>query len=77
MSLQFLAPAGVEPARDKKERDDGEVDEISHRFCFQIASPGSADVSSAWNCPSQGNEPAGRQRSQEVEEWWRYRSAPV
>jgi hypothetical protein len=30
MSLQFFAPAGIEPAGDKKERDDGEVDEISH-----------------------------------------------
>jgi hypothetical protein len=35
MSLQFFAPAGVEPARDKKERDDGEVDEVSHG-CFDL-----------------------------------------
>jgi hypothetical protein len=35
MSLQFFAPAGVKPARDKKERDDGEVDEVSHTLCFQ------------------------------------------
>src|ERR1039457_6065972 len=55
----------------------------------QIVIPGSADVSSAgWNCLSQRSEPAGpvlrsstaevgRQRSQEVEEWWRCRSAFV
>jgi len=36
MSLQFFAPAGVEPARDKKKRDDGEVDEVSHGFCFKL-----------------------------------------
>jgi hypothetical protein len=35
----------------------------------RIAGPGSADVSAAgWNCLSQRSEPAGRQRSQEVEE---------
>jgi hypothetical protein len=33
--------------------------------------PGSADVSSAgWNCLSQCGKPAGRRRSQEVEEMW-------
>ena len=32
MSLKFFAPAGVKPARDKKERDDGDVNEVSHRF---------------------------------------------
>jgi hypothetical protein len=34
MSLQFFAPAGVDPARDKKERDDGDENEVSHGFCF-------------------------------------------
>src|SRR5450759_437004 len=67
MSLQFFAPAGVKPARDKKERDNGEMDEVSHRLCFQIAGSGSADVSSAWNCLWQGSGPAGRRRSQEME----------
>jgi hypothetical protein len=71
MSLQFFAPAGVKPAGHKKQRDDGDENKINHRFCFLIADPGSADVSSAWNCLSQCNEPAGRQRSQEVEESWR------
>src|ERR1035437_2194575 len=53
----------------------------------RIAGPGRADVSSGvWICLSQRREPAGRQssrgfaptsqRSQEVEEWWRCRSAP-
>jgi hypothetical protein len=37
-----------------------------------IAIPESADVPSAgWNCQLQRSEPAGRQRSQEVEEWQR------
>jgi hypothetical protein len=37
-----------------------------------IAIPGSADVPSAgWNYQLQRSEPAGRQRSQEVEEWQR------
>jgi len=40
MSLQFFAPAGVKPARDKKERDDGEVDEVSHGFCFKLRALG-------------------------------------
>jgi 8-oxo-dGTP diphosphatase len=44
----------------------------------QIVIPGSADVSSAgWNCRSHRSGPAGRQRFQEVEEWWRCRSAFV
>jgi len=30
MSLQFFAPAGVKPAGHKKQRDDGEVDDVSH-----------------------------------------------
>ena len=46
MSLQFFAPAGVKSARDKKERDDGDEDEVSHRL-FQFAALGVADVSSA------------------------------
>jgi hypothetical protein len=35
MALQFFAPAGVESARDKKERDDSEIDEVSHG-CFDL-----------------------------------------
>ena len=67
MSLQFFAPAGVQPARHKKERDDGDENRVNHRFGSQFASPESADVSSAWNCLAQRNEPAGRRRSQEME----------
>jgi hypothetical protein len=43
----------------------------------RIAIPGSADVSSAgWNCLSQRSEPAGRRRSQGVEEIERSAGVP-
>ena len=63
MFLEFFAPAGVKSARDKKECDDSEIDEISH-VGLQFMVPGSAGVSPALNCLPQGTEPAGRQRSQ-------------
>jgi hypothetical protein len=53
MSLQFFAPAGVQPARHKKERDDGDENRVNHRFCFQIAGLGSAAVSAAAHSANQ------------------------
>jgi hypothetical protein len=44
--LEFFAPAGVEPACHKKERDDGEIDEVSH-VGFDLRVLGSAAVPAA------------------------------
>jgi hypothetical protein len=53
MSLQFFAPAGVQSARHKKERDDGDENKINHKFGFQIAGFGSAAVSAAAHSANQ------------------------
>jgi len=67
MSLQIFAPAGVEFASHKKQRDDGDENKVSHELYLPFAASGSADVSSALNCLSQCRGPAGRRRSQEMD----------